>query len=83
MYVFLDDRYVGDVLQDLGSERNAAVHGIDTLSATTQLVHAEAPLSALLGYDGALRRLTSGTASFTMEYIRHAEMTEHELSQVT
>eukprot|EP00038_Savillea_parva_P004079 m.133803 g.133803 ORF g.133803 m.133803 type:complete len:837 (+) comp11366_c1_seq3:134-2644(+) len=73
--VTVDDKYVGDVLQDLGSERVASVLGVDLLTGTTRIIRTEAALSALLGYDGVLRRLTSGTATFTMEYARHAEMT--------
>jgi len=80
--VTAEDHFVGDVLQDLGSERQASVLGVDLVSSSLRVVRAEAPLSALLGYDGALRKLSSGTASFTMEYLTHAEMAEHDVAAI-
>lgn len=72
-------RYVGDVLQDLGSERHASVLGVDLLADTTRVIRAEAALSALLGYNGALRKLTSGTGTFSIKYLGHAEMSEFDV----
>ena len=54
-----------------------------TSTLDTYILYDLCPLLAALNrYDGELRRLTSGTASFTMEYARHDEMTQHEVDQV-
>jgi len=36
----------------------------------------------MLGYDSELRKLTSGTASFSLEYAEHQEMTEAQSETV-
>jgi translation elongation factor EF-G len=43
------------------------------------VIRAEAALSALLGYNGALRKLTSGTGTFSIKYLGHAEMSEFDV----
>jgi len=45
---------------------------------TFQVLIADAPLSELLGYSNALRVLTSGKASFTMEFQKYEGMSSQE-----
>jgi translation elongation factor EF-G len=49
----------------------------NTLKA--QLINAEVALPGMLGYDSILRKLTSGTGTFSMEYASHQEMTEQQM----
>jgi translation elongation factor EF-G len=42
------------------------------------VVHAEVPLSALVGYANALRSLTQGEVALTMEFARYRPSTDHD-----
>jgi elongation factor G len=56
---------MGDVLSDLNSRRG---HIHDMVGkATVQVIHARVPLAELFGYSTAIRSLTKGRASYTME----------------
>jgi elongation factor G len=57
--------YMGDVLSDLSSRRG---HVRDMIGKeTVQIIHARVPLAELFGYSTAVRSLTKGRASYTME----------------
>lgn len=60
--------HVGDIVADLNSRRGK-VRKIDRLHGT-HIVHAEAPLAELFGYATAIRSLTKGRASYSMEPAR-------------
>ena len=66
--------HVGNVLTDLSSARQGSVSGVDILPDTNQLVRAQVPLASMLGYDSVLRKLTSGTGTFAMEFNEYQEM---------
>jgi elongation factor G len=57
--------YVGDIMGDIngrrGSVRDMTVHG------DMQIVRAQVPLAELFGYSTAIRSLSRGRASYTME----------------
>jgi len=56
---------LGDVLNDVSSRRG---HVQDMVSKeTVQVIHARVPLAELFGYSTAIRSLTKGRASYTME----------------
>ncbi len=59
------EEHLGDILGDLNSRRGN-VQDIRPQGAT-QLVRAAAPLAALFGYATAIRSLSRGRASYTME----------------
>jgi elongation factor G len=59
------EEHLGDVLGDLNSRRGR-VREIKAL-ADIQVVRAEVPLAEVFGYATALRSLTKGRASYTME----------------
>jgi len=61
---------VGDVLSDLTMTRKALVRDVLTVGSRN-LILAEAPLAAMLGYATAIRSMTQGDASFSMEYLKH------------
>jgi elongation factor G len=59
------ERFVGDVIGSLNARRGR-IEGIET-RGTSAVIRALAPLEALFGYAGALRSLTQGRASFSMQ----------------
>jgi elongation factor G len=59
------DEHVGDLVSDL-QQRRAIIHSTETRGAATVL-HAEAPLASLFGYSSAMRSLSQGRASCSME----------------
>ncbi|MDE5606076.1 MAG: elongation factor G, partial [Bacteroidales bacterium] len=65
------DDYVGDVSSDL-NRRRGIMEGIEA-KVGGQAIRAKVPLAEMFGYVTALRTLSSGRASSTMEYAYHAE----------
>ena len=64
--VFVDNAYLGDVLSDLSSRRGRVL-GQEQAGAI-QVVKAQVPQAELLRYSIDLRSMTSGTASFEVEF---------------
>ncbi len=60
--------YMGDVLGDVSSRRGK-VNDM-TAKGEVQVVHATVPLAELFGYSTAIRSLTRGRASYTMEPVQ-------------
>lgn len=59
------DDHVGDLVSDL-QQRRAIIHNTESRGTATVL-HAEAPLANLFGYSSAMRSLSQGRASCSME----------------
>jgi elongation factor G len=59
------DEHAGDLLGDL-QQRRAIIHSTESRGTATVL-HAEAPLANLFGYSSAMRSLSQGRASCSME----------------
>jgi elongation factor G len=59
------DEHVGDLVSDL-QQRRAIIHQTESRGTNTVL-HAEAPLANLFGYSSAMRSLSQGRASCSME----------------
>ncbi|XP_026332850.1 ribosome-releasing factor 2, mitochondrial [Hyposmocoma kahamanoa] len=64
------------VMADL-SRRRAEIQHI-TIRQQNKVIECLAPLSELLGYSTTLRSLSSGLASFTMEFHSHRQMAPHD-----
>jgi len=63
---------MGDVMGDLSSRRGS-IQGMDDLPAGMgKAIRAEVPLVEMFGYSTALRSLTQGRATYTMEFQRYA-----------
>ncbi len=60
--------YMGDVLGDLSSRRGKVTDMV--AKGEQQAVHGKVPLSELFGYSTAIRSLTRGRASYTMEPVQ-------------
>ena len=63
--------YVGDCIGDL-NRRRALVRQQDQVG-NAAVIHAMVPLQNLFGYIGSLRALTSGRASYSMQFDHYAE----------
>ena len=64
--------YAGTVMGDLSSKRGM-VQGMDDMVGGGKAIKAEVPLSEMFGYATALRSMTQGRASYTMEFKHYAE----------
>lgn len=69
--VITPEQNMGDVVGDL-NRRRGQMEGMDS-RAGAQVVKAKVPLSEMFGYVTALRTITSGRASSTMEFSHFAE----------
>lgn len=59
------DEHVGDLIGDL-QQRRAIIHDQEARAGRT-VIHAEAPLAELFGYSSAMRSLSQGRASCSMQ----------------
>jgi elongation factor G len=64
--------FLGDVLGDLG-RRRGKIRNIEGVG-DVQSVRAEIPLAESFGYANAIRSLTQGRASYTMEFDNYVEL---------
>ena len=70
--VVTPEDYMGDVMGDL-NRRRGMVQGMED-SASGKVIDAEVPLSEMFGYATDLRSATQGRATFTMEFLKYAEV---------
>ena len=63
--IITPEEYMGDVLGDVNSRRGRIKEM--ALKEAAQIIHAEIPLAEMFGYATALRSLTKGRASYSME----------------
>jgi elongation factor G len=74
------DEYIGDVSSDLNKRRG---HLEDVSSKYgTQVLRAKAPLAEMFGYVTALRSITSGRATYSLEFSHYAELPQDLLEKV-
>ena len=64
--VFTPDDHMGDVIGDL-NRRRGTILGMES-RGSTQVVRANVPLAETFGYVNELRSMTSGRASYSMEF---------------
>lgn len=70
--VVTPEEYVGNVIGDL-NRRRGMIKGQDPRSGGAASIKADVPLSEMFGYVTALRTITSGRASSTMEFSHFTE----------
>ncbi|GHT57623.1 GTP-binding protein [Spirochaetia bacterium] len=68
--VFVEDKYLGDVMSDLSGKRGKIL-GEDSAGGIAE-IKAQAPQAELLRYSIDLRSITSDTGSFTMNFDHYA-----------
>jgi len=69
--VVTPEENMGDVIGDL-NKRRGQVEGMDTARTGARIVKAKVPLSEMFGYVTALRTITSGRATSSMEFSHYA-----------
>lgn len=78
--VITPSEFMGDVNGDLSSKRGLIEEmeerGMDTV------IHAQVPLSEMFGYITTLRSMTSGRASFTMEFSKYAQVPQNVAQEI-
>jgi elongation factor G len=71
--VVTPEENMGDVIGDL-NKRRGQVEGMDEARSGARVIKAMVPLSEMFGYVTALRTITSGRATSSMEYDHHAPL---------
>ena len=71
--VVTPEESMGDVIGDL-NKRRGNVEGMDSSRTGARIVKAKVPLAELFGYVTALRTITSGRATSSMEFSHYAEV---------
>ena len=67
------DEFIGNVTGDL-NRRRSVLEQIDA-KVGFQIITAQVPLAEMFGYVTTLRSITSGRATFSMEFLKYAEVT--------
>ena len=75
------EEYAGNVMGDLSSRRGI-VQGMDDLPGGGKVIKAEVPLSEMFGYSTALRSMSQGRATYTMEFKHYAEAPRNIQEQI-
>ena len=70
--VVTPEEYMGDVMGDL-NRRRGMVGGMED-NSSGKIINAEVPLSEMFGYATDLRSATQGRATYTMEFLKYAEV---------
>ena len=69
--VVTPEENMGDVIGDL-NKRRGQVEGMESSRSGARIVKAQVPLAEMFGYVTALRTITSGRATTSMQYDHHA-----------
>ncbi|MDR2020106.1 MAG: elongation factor G [Treponema sp.] len=69
--VFVEDKYLGDVMSDLSGKRGKIL-GQSSVGGGIEEIRAQVPQAELLRYSIDLRSITSGTGSFSVEFDHYA-----------
>jgi len=78
--VITPEEHMGDVIGDLNSRRGKVSH-LETRANST-IIHASVPLAQMFGYATALRSLTKGRASYSMEPLNFQKVPENILAEI-
>ncbi len=79
--VVTPEESMGNVIGDL-NKRRGQVEGMETNHSGAKVIKAHVPLAEMFGYVTALRTITSGRATSSMTYERHAEVSKALAKQV-
>ena len=73
--------YQGDIMGDL-NRRRGKIQGIDT-RGTTAIIRTEVPLAEMFGYSTAIRTLSSGRASYSMQPSHFEQVPNNIVEQIS
>ncbi|MBQ7210562.1 MAG: elongation factor G [Paludibacteraceae bacterium] len=79
--VVTPEENMGDVIGDL-NKRRGQIEGMETARTGARIVKAKVPLSEMFGYVTALRTITSGRATSSMEFSHYAQVSPTIAKQV-
>jgi elongation factor G len=79
--VVTPEAYMGDVVNDL-TARRAEIKTMRASAGDTQTISASAPLASMFGYSTALRSLTQGRATYTMEPESYAQLSRERQAEI-
>ena len=79
--VVTPEESMGDVIGDL-NKRRGQVEGMESSRTGARIVKAKVPLAETFGYVTALRTITSGRATSTMEFDHYAEVSNSIAKEV-
>jgi len=82
--IFADKEFMGDIMSDITSRRGRVL-GMDSnedSGSNIQIVRAQVPESEMLRYSTDLRSMTSGKATFEMEFSHYDPLTGKEAEKV-
>ncbi len=74
------DEYQGDLMGDI-NRRRGVIHGVDAKNGQT-ILNAHVPLAEMFGYATAIRSLSKGRASYSMEPLSFAQVPNSVLSTI-
>ncbi|MFA6466878.1 MAG: elongation factor G [Patescibacteria group bacterium] len=74
------EQYMGDVIGDLNSKRGQISNMTDRAGA--KVINAEVPLAEMFGYATALRSMTQGRASYSMEFAKYQEVPRNVAEEI-
>jgi len=67
------DEYMGDVIGDI-NRRRGKIENMRRFRKGSQKLNGTVPLMQMFGYSNALRTISSGRASYSMEFLRYAPL---------
>jgi len=74
--VVLPEDFLGDVISDLSGRRGSIEH-LESSPGGTQEIRAKVPLAEMFGYATALRSMSQGRGSYSMEPSHYEQVSEH------
>lgn len=78
--VVMPEEYMGQVMGDLQSRRGRVTE-LGERGGGLRTITAHVPLAAMFGYATAVRSLTQGRATYTMEFDHYARVPEHMVDE--
>jgi len=78
--VIIPSEFLGDIIGDLAARRGKIEETKDRLQM--KVIDAKVPLSEMFGYATALRSLTEGRGTFTMEFERYEEVPQNIAQEI-
>jgi len=78
------EQFMGDVIGDLNSRR-AIIGSMEDRglgASSVKVITADVPLATMFGYATALRSMTQGRASYSMEFLKYSEVPKNVEAQI-